>query len=304
MTIALTGGSGLIGATVLQRLKMKYQVCTIGRRSTSDMVADFADPASISELDLNGYDTVVHCAGIVDEDFGNPERAFRQAILGMDAFVKCAKAAGVRRFVYISSAHIYGRFTGTIDETSRPNPLHDYAIAHFASEQILRRAVGGEFRGAVLRPCAVFGIPPDLASFRRWSLIPFDFPRAAILNGEIKLASSGIQRRNFVGSEDIAKVIELWLEQDGDSFSEINPIGSQEMTVFEFAQLCAHQAEKLNGRACRIVRPEGTDMRPDSFHYTTTNSCYLGKTDLSLTLGIFMKLLLENAETSCKEAKL
>ncbi|UWZ86138.1 NAD-dependent epimerase/dehydratase family protein [Occallatibacter riparius] len=280
-TIIVTGAHGLIGSAVCRLFAKTYTVSTIGRRAPANMIADIADPATIERLDLTGAKCLIHCAGIVDEDFSNPARAFRQAIEGMAALVRRAKQDGVRRFVYISSAHVYGPFAGEIDENSRPNPLHDYAIAHFASEQILRRATTDEFIGCAIRPCAVFGIPADLDRFRRWALIPFGFPRAAVHDGVIGLASRGLQRRNFIGSDDIARAISLWLEQEQVArFTGINAVGQTSMTVLDFANMCAASAERITGRATRVTRPDGVDPAPDNFDYRTIDPRFVGHSSL------------------------
>jgi UDP-glucose 4-epimerase len=200
----------------------------------------------------------------------------------MATLVRKAKLAGVRRFVYISSAHVYGPFTGIIDENARPNPLHDYAIAHFASEQILRRATTADFAGAAIRPCAVFGVPADIARFRRWALIPFGFPRAAVREGVIALASRGLQRRNFVGTDDIAQAISIWLAQEQvNSFTGMNAVGQTSMTVLDFAEMCATSAERVTGRPCRVTRPEGVDPARDNFEYNTIDPRFVGKASLT-----------------------
>ncbi len=290
--LAISGATGLIGSAVARRLSASGEIVTIGRRDSDHLRADFSDPASVEQLNLQGIDTLIHCAGIVDEDFTNAARAFRQATEGMAALVARAKAARIRQFVYISTGHIYGPYVGRISEASPPNPLHNYAISHFASEQILRRAAGTEFRAAVLRPCAVFGIPPDVARFRRWALIPFGFPRSAVHEGVIALASRGIQRRNFVGTDDIADAISLWMgNEEKTPFTAINLVGKDSMTVFAFAELCGRIAEKVTGRACRITRPDGIDPPPDSFDYTTLDSRYAGEANLAATIERLMQLL-------------
>ena len=292
LAIALTGGTGLIGSAVRNLLSESHPVVTIGRRRGADLVADLSQPDAVAAMDLSGCEALVHCAGIVDEDFTNSERAFRQATQGMAALVARAKAAGIRRFVYVSSAHIYGRFTGVISEASTPNPLHDYAIAHFASEQILRRATTPDFQALVLRPCAVFGIPPELARFRRWALIPFGFPKAAVEDGVIALASRGLQRRNFVGTEDIAQQIKQWLcEKNENPFTALNCVGKESMTVLAFAEMCSQISEKVTGRKCRITRPDGDNPEPDSFEYTTSETARIGKTDLGATLEHLTRML-------------
>ncbi|WP_026442572.1 NAD-dependent epimerase/dehydratase family protein [Pseudacidobacterium ailaaui] len=293
MKVAFLGHTGLIGAAVYHRIVHEHPVLTCGRGNAHDRHVDLSDPDSIAALDLDGSSTLVHCSGIVDEDFLDAGRAFRQATQGMAALVKKAKSAGVKRFAYVSSAHIYGPFYGTINETTPPNPLHDYAIAHFASEQILRRAASSDFCVLVLRPCAVFGIPPDTSRFRRWALIPFGFPREAVVKGTITLASRGLQRRNFVGAQDIASVVHGWLHQHEDPlpFSAVNPIGKDSMSVLAFAELCAQVAERVTGRPCRVIRPDGPDPDPDSFEYTSIYPQDFAKADLAKTLEQWIRIL-------------
>src|ERR1700691_4763641 len=104
-SIALTGGFGLIGSAVRDRLRASHEVRTIGIHRSADLIVDLSEPDSIAALDLSGCAALVHCAGVVDEDFTNAGRAFRQATQGMAALVARAKACGVSRFAYISSAH-------------------------------------------------------------------------------------------------------------------------------------------------------------------------------------------------------
>jgi UDP-glucose 4-epimerase len=267
----------------------------VGRDAGAMLRADFSMPGSVDALDLRGFDAIVHCAGIVDEDFTPaPSHAFVQATQGMEALVKRARGCGVTRFAYVSSAHVYGPLVGRIDETSAPNPLSDYAIAHFASEQILRRSTGGGFRGAVFRPCAVFGIPPDLERFRRWTLIPFEFPRSAIIAGAIVLKSSGDNRRNFVGAIDVARAVGTWVssQEEAAEFIAINPIGKATLSVREFADLCANICREEFGKPCEVRAPADMPAVSNSqFYYATRHPRYAGAADLRATVGALMSLL-------------
>lgn len=200
MRILVTGASGLIGSAMVERLAQSHEILTLGRRASADFRADLSDPAAIAALELPAIDALVHCAGVVDEDFrDHPERAMQMAMFGADALVQKAVAAGATRLVYISSAHVYGPMVGHVDETTAYNPVSNYAIAHFATEQVFRRQAKGAVAGAALRPCAVFGDLADPSGFRRWSLIPFSFPRDAAIEHRIVIRSTGEQRRNFVG---------------------------------------------------------------------------------------------------------
>jgi UDP-glucose 4-epimerase len=293
MRVAIAGTSGLIGSAVRDRLAGARSIVSIGRHSDNDIHADFSDPGSLGRIELSGVEVLVHCAGVVDEDFqSDPVKAFRHATSGTAALVARAIACGVRRLAYISSAHVYGPFVGTISEDTPTNPLSDYAIAHFASEQIFRRSVHAGARVAVFRPNAVFGVPPDFAAFRRWSLIPFAFPRDAIMLNKIVLKSSGEQRRNFVGSADVAESVGRWLD-DGDAapvFFVNNPVGRTSSTVWEFAGLCAGAAERLTGKHCELVRVQpSAGPANGQFNYTSCDAVHVGTSDLTATTNVIME---------------
>ena len=284
-TVAISGTTGLIGRAVADRMAADYEIAVIGRDAKAAIRADFSITGSLKELDLGGIDAVVHCASITNEDFAeDPERAYRHAILGMRAFAVRALDCGVRHVAYISSAHIYGHFVGRIDEASPPNPLTDYAIAHYASEQILRHVY--RKGAAVLRPCAVFGIPPDLERFRRWNLIPFGFPKAALETGMIALKSNGRARRNFVGAEDVAACVASWLKNRADSatFQAINTIGRTSMSIIDFARLCADICKETTGKPCAVTAIDDPASPEEPFNYASNDSGNIGTTDLRATL--------------------
>jgi UDP-glucose 4-epimerase len=291
--IALFGSLGLIGSAIATRLRHEHDVVGIDRRAPAEMAIDLTDRTSMAKLDLRGFDAVIHAAGIVDEDFSDDSgRAYLQATQGMAGVVTAAAKAGVYRFCYLSSAHVYGPLHGRVDEARAPNPISDYAIAHFASEQILRRSAGEGLRALVLRPCAVFGIPPDPGRFRRWSLVPFGFPQSAVARQEIELRSSGTQKRNFVCTSDIADCVSHWLaDTPARGATVLNPIGSSTLTILEFAKLCAEQYRQLTGEKCVVTAPVG-DGVVDDFSYESLFSQPGCRADLSGEIRELTMLLL------------
>src|SRR5262249_6980594 len=146
-----------------------HDLVRLGRGPGNDVTVDLAGRDTLL---LPDCDALVHCAGVTDEEVkADSGSALLRAGNGTDRLIAAAMAAGARRLAYVSSAHVYGTLTGHIDETLPPNPLSDYALAHYVAEQVLRRAAlrpGLAVR--ILRPCAVFGPLADPKRFRRWSL--------------------------------------------------------------------------------------------------------------------------------------
>jgi len=201
---------------------------------------------------------LVHCAGVTDEDFrSRPADAFVQSSVGLNALVQKAIAAKVKRFIYISTSHVYGRQVGTIDESSAPDPLSDYAIAHYAAEQTLKRNASSFERVFVLRPNAVFGEPVFIDKFDRWSLIPYSFPLEAVYTQKIVLRSSGEQNRNFISTNDIARYVGSLIDTSkGGSFEVINAIGKDTMSVYQFGLKCCEIYQQVTGHECAVERPK------------------------------------------------
>lgn len=271
MRILLSGTTGLIGQAVNGRLSTSHEVVSLGRGEGADVRVDLSDPAAVAGLDFPSIDAFVHCAGVVDEDFrDSPERALRMAVLGAGAAVDRAVAAGAKRLVYVSSAHVYGPMVGSVDEATPVNPMSDYAISHFATEQVFARRASNSLSVLILRPCAVFGDLADTGRFRRWGLIPFSFPRDAITQSKIVIKTTGEQRRNFVGSEDIAHQIDDWLAHLATGCTIQNAIGATSVSVYDFAKTCARLAERLNNRRCEVERitPHGPTAG-DDYDYRT-----------------------------------
>jgi UDP-glucose 4-epimerase len=268
MRVALAGSTGLIGSAVAARLREQgHSVVRIGRGAGAEIHADLAAVGRLPRGALDGCDALVHAAGVTDEDFSQPQRAAAKAGAGARALLEAAHAARIRRLVYFSSAHVYGPLEGRIDEAHALDPRSAYARAHAQTERLF---VDAAATGAALivRPCAVYGMPPSLERFARWSLIPFDFPRQAIA-GRIVLLSPGLQRRNFVPVEGLGVLVEEWLREDPRGVTLANAPGRDELAVYDFAALCARIAHEELGRDCVVERPAGSSGEPVPLEYAS-----------------------------------
>lgn len=286
----------MIGSAVAATLaRAGHDLVRIGRGEACEVRADLATARELRPGALHGCDALVHAAGVTDEDFTDAARALAKAEQGAQALIEAALAAGVRRMIYFSTAHVYGPLVGAIDERRAEDPRSDYARAHFASEKRFR-AASSTASVLLVRPCAVFGMPSFLERFARWSLIPFDFPRQA-LGGRIVLKSSGEQRRNFVSSDGLGTLAGGWLLQEAPGVTVANAPGPDEMTVYNFALMCARLAEEELGRPCAVERPTAGGNAGEPLEYRTLVGGHLPGTPLQDHVRALLRALSKKARS-------
>jgi len=126
--------------------------------------ADIAQPCPDLLRSL-AIDTVVHAAYTLQPTH-RPRTRTRTATAGTQAILASAQAAGVRTFLHLSSATVYGARPGNpalLPESAplQPNPRFPYATDKLAAESTLRdflRQFPGAFSSVlILRPCFVLG---------------------------------------------------------------------------------------------------------------------------------------------------
>lgn len=273
-TVAIVGATGLIGKAVHSALWGGRPCISLGRAPTDNRFLDLS--AKFQPEILSGVDVLIHAAGVRDEDIKGQgpdgvDRAVRQSV----NLFKAAFDSGCRKFVYVSTAHVYGQLRGTISESSPVNPQSPYAEVHARVEEALcDLARSNGCQSLVLRPNAVFGISFDPERFSRWHLIPFAFPLAAVWDGrlDVKVPSAS---RNFVSSQDIAECVGCWLHIDAsDAYQIVNPIGPEQVTVGAFAQKCADEVLLQTGAEVAI---NFGSSGADPFLYTTLHEFSVGR---------------------------
>lgn len=137
MKILITGASGFIGSALLQRLRADgmHQPIASTTRLTAD--ADWS-------RDLHGVEAVLHCAArvhVMRESADNPLAAFRAVnVAGTVQLAQQAAAAGIKRFVFLSSIKVHGEQTAPgkpFTLADAPAPQDAYGQSKWEAEQAL-----------------------------------------------------------------------------------------------------------------------------------------------------------------------
>ena len=236
MKIIITGKTGLIGSAIFNNLiNNNHQIISIGRNNC-DYYADLNN-LNIDISNLSG-DVFIHCAGVTDEEIKiNRGQAILRNTIGLINLVDFSMKIGISKFIYVSSAHVYGSLNQLINEQSNTEPKSIYGVLHLFAEKYIKTV----FKNFLfLRPGAVYGETPS--EFNRWELIPFSFPRDLAINEKIIIRSHGKQWRNFISSNTIAEIIIECIEKSISGV--INPVGFYSMSVSGFAKFCIKTINK------------------------------------------------------------
>jgi len=271
--ILITGGFGYIGGRLAQALDAQRDThVLLGSRflrdvpkwlpSASVAVTNWGDSASLQGA-CSGVDTILHLAAMNEVDAAqDPVGALESAGVATARLMESAKAKHVSRFVYFSTAHVYGApLAGYIDESVCPRPVHPYATSHRAAEDVvLAEHEKGELPGIVLRISNGFGAPahPDV---NRWTLLVNDLCRQAIVTGKLELRSAGLQRRDFITLTDVCRatshMLNLPVEVIGNGIFNIG--GNWTPTISEVTSLVAGRCGVVLGFRPEINLPEPMD---------------------------------------------
>lgn len=158
--ILITGANSYIGMSFERYLKENY---------SNDFVIDTVDMQNDEwrKNSFSGYDSVFHVAGIAHSDNGkiSEDRAKLYYSVNTDLTVETAQKAkteGVKQFVFMSSAIVYGDSAPIgknkiITKGTEPAPANCYGDSKLQAEKGLESLNDGKFKVVILRPPMIYG---------------------------------------------------------------------------------------------------------------------------------------------------
>jgi nucleoside-diphosphate-sugar epimerase len=192
MKILLTGVTGFIGTELIQELSNKnFDLSVILRHKTDYLpsvikqfvIGDFAKHTDYSNA-LTDIDCVIHLAGkahVIDKSKTSVLDEFR--LINADLSLNIAKqaaAAGVNRFVFLSSIGVNGNQNiKPFLESDEPNPQEPYAISkHEAEQKLFKLAKETDMGVVIIRPPLVYGAnaPGNFGRLMSWANKKYPMP--------------------------------------------------------------------------------------------------------------------------------
>jgi len=231
--VLVTGASGFVGGHVVPALAREgWSVRRAVRSLTgadNEVVIETIGPATEWKAALEGVDAVVHLAARVHHKHEeHAVQLYRNVnIAGTLHLARCAAAAGVRQFIFVSTVLVHGRSNegrAPFSENDILTPRGFYGMSKAAAEAGLRTlARDSDMKISVIRPPLVYGAGAkgNFALLARAVNLGLPLPFGAIRNHRAFLAvqnlSSFILRR--LAHPDPVSNFEIFLVADKEQVS-------------------------------------------------------------------------------------
>ena len=249
----LTGASGFIGGSLLGVLtsKKKFSISISLRAHGYNYRCPYF---VVGELDyytdwasaLARQQVVIHTAArahVINEKVADPMAEYRRVnVEGTLNLARQAAAAGVKRFIFISSIGVNGNInTRPFTASDQANPAEPYAQSKWEAEQALWRVqqeTGMEL--VIIRPPLVYGpsAPGNFGSLVRWISKGIPLPLGAIHN-----------RRSLVGIDNLVDLIIRCIDHPAAANQVFLASDGEDLSTTELL----HGVAKAMGRSARLI---------------------------------------------------
>lgn len=210
------------------------------------------EPSTDWSAALNGVAVVVHCAArvhVMVDVAANPLDEFRRInVIGTLNLARQAAAAGVRRFVFISSIKVNGEKTErghsfSADDT--PAQVDAYGVSKMEAEQgLLALSVQTGMEIVIIRPPLVYGpgVKANFASMMRWLRRGVPLPLGALHNERSLVALDNLVDLIVTCLTHRSAAGQIFLVSDGEDVST--------------TELLRRMGQAMGRPACLIPVPE------------------------------------------------
>jgi len=236
-----------------------FEQCTFGE-APQQFPSIRKDLRDVGHADLEGFDAVIHLAGLSNDPLGNlnPNLTYDINHHASVRLARLAKEVGVKRFLFSSSCSTYGAAGDKIlDETAEFNPVTPYGRSKVLVEQEVASLAGAQFSPIYLRNATAYGVSPRL----RFDLVLNNLTAWALTTGRVFIKSDGTPWRPIVHIEDISRAFLAALEAPRELIhNQAFNVGRSEEN-YQIRDLAEIVKETVPGCTIEFAADAGPDKR-------------------------------------------
>ncbi len=201
MRVLITGSSGFIGQSVSSKLELRSEqvVRVVRKERPNSLVVGDIGPNTCWREGLSLCEAVIHMAArvhVLGDKSSDPLEEFRRVnVAGTANLARQAAAAGVRRFVFLSSIKVNGESTeagGAFTAADTPAPKDSYGVSKHEAEEVLHQIAGDTgMEVVIIRPPLVYGpgVKANFESMMSWLARGVPLPLAAVTENRRSLVA-------------------------------------------------------------------------------------------------------------------
>jgi UDP-glucose 4-epimerase len=274
MKILVSGSHGFVGGRLCEALKSDSNLQILsGTRKVETKDEILMDWTNVTNLEsaCEGVDVVIHLAALNSKDcLENSKLAFEVNVTQTKRLLEAACNQKVKRFIYLSTAHVYSQFWGIVNEKTALQDSHPYATTHRSAEILVLNEASEEMSSIVLRMSNSYGAPVR-DDTKCWSLLINDLCRQAIELKKFKLNSNGKQYRNFISMTDACCAIKHCINLKLNEVNSIFNLGSNwNPSILEVAQWIGSEYKKCYGKEIPIEYPNDDMKNEKNLYYDSS----------------------------------
>ena len=253
--VLITGGCGFIGSNVVNYLVTKYPHVNFINVDKLDYCSSLSNVlvqnhANYKFIKLNlldeirvcevvkryRVDAVIHFAAQshVDNSFLNANIFVEDNIMATISLLNaCVKHGCIKKFVHVSTDEVYGEsieLNDRFDETTKLNPTNPYSASKASAEYFVKA-----YHKCYLLPVVITRANNVFGPRQYFEKLIPKFIKKLLSNEKCTIHGNGLNTRNFVFVDDVARAFELILMKG--KLNEIYNIGTDnEFSVLEVTE--------------------------------------------------------------------
>ncbi len=242
MKIFVTGACGYKGSVLVPKLLaadhdvVAFDLMWFGNMLTPHpkLTVVKGDVRDTDSMDLTGVDAIVHLASVANDPCGDldPKLTWEISALATMRLADKAVRKGIKRFVYASSASVYGvKDEPQVTEDLELNPISEYNKTKMVAERVML-SYANDMAVQIIRPATVCGWSPRMRLDVSVNMLTMQ----ALTNGVVTVFG-GDQTRPNIHIDDITDLYVFMI--DHPEVTGVYNAGFENLSIMEIAQMVA-----------------------------------------------------------------